>query len=386
MASPSAEAGSPLRILHVLRAPVGGLFRHVADLVAAQLAAGHEVGIVADSDTGGANAAERLAELRPRLALGVSRIAMPRAIGLRDLSAIRHVAERARTLEADVVHGHGAKGGAYARAVGAKVARVYTPHGGSLNYDAASPSGRVFHGLERLLLGRTDAIVFESLHARRVFETVIGEPPGASRVVVNGLLDDDFAPIALREDAADFVFIGELRMLKGVDVLLGATAALVRDGLVPRVLLVGDGPDEASLKALSTELNVDGLVRFAGRLPAREAFAQGGCVLVPSRKESMPYVVLEAIAAARPIIATHVGGIPEIVAAEDLIPPDDVSALAAAMRAHLAAPDARLQEARTLRDGVRERFSAARMASEIEGVYRRCVNERRARRAAGSTT
>ena len=70
-------ADKPLRILHAVRAPVGGIFRHIIDLANGQADRGHEVGIVADSLTGGERAAKALAEIAPRMKLGVYRIAIP---------------------------------------------------------------------------------------------------------------------------------------------------------------------------------------------------------------------------------------------------------------------------------------------------------------------
>src|SRR5262252_7794431 len=104
-----------LKILHVMRSPVGGLFRHVVDLARAQIAQGHLVGLIADSSTGGPQAEVVLAELAPKLALGLVRVAMSRQVGPRDVVACAHVSRRAADVVADVVHGHGAKGGAYAR-------------------------------------------------------------------------------------------------------------------------------------------------------------------------------------------------------------------------------------------------------------------------------
>jgi hypothetical protein len=130
-----------LNILHVLRAPVGGLFRHVVDLARAQAVRGHRVGLVADAVTGGAQAEATLAALAGELALGLSRVAMSRQIGPGDVAAVAHVARRISEVGADVVHGHGAKGGAYARlAAGRPALRVYTPHGGSLHYRWGSPT------------------------------------------------------------------------------------------------------------------------------------------------------------------------------------------------------------------------------------------------------
>jgi len=81
--------GRPLRILHVLRAPVGGLFRHVADLAEAEAGHGHAVGLVLDSTTGGAEAERALQKLAPAASLGIHRVAMSRHLGLSDFNAVR---------------------------------------------------------------------------------------------------------------------------------------------------------------------------------------------------------------------------------------------------------------------------------------------------------
>jgi hypothetical protein len=110
-----------------LRAPLGGLFRHVVDLARGQLARGHEVGLILDAAPAASGAEAVLAEIEPRLALGLTRVAMSRHAGWRDITAFRHVARRAAEASLDVVHGHGAKGGAYARLLRGGAVRAYTP-------------------------------------------------------------------------------------------------------------------------------------------------------------------------------------------------------------------------------------------------------------------
>lgn len=105
----------PLNIIHVFRSPVGGLFRHVLDLAEGQIARGHRVGMIVSNLTGGARADAQLAEIAPRLALGLTRIPMRRELHPGDFAAVRHVRQRVRDQNVDVLHGHGAKGGAYAR-------------------------------------------------------------------------------------------------------------------------------------------------------------------------------------------------------------------------------------------------------------------------------
>jgi len=108
-----------LRIIHVLRAPVGGLFRHVSDLARAQTEAGHEVGIVCDMTP----ALEPGHPLNRCCRLGIHPIPMARLPGPADLATARRIAFNAARLEPDIVHGHGAKGGLHARLAGRLLGR-----------------------------------------------------------------------------------------------------------------------------------------------------------------------------------------------------------------------------------------------------------------------
>jgi glycosyltransferase involved in cell wall biosynthesis len=336
----AAAAERPLRILHVMRAPVGGLFRHVADLARAQARAGHRVGIVADSSTGGAAAARLLDALSPDLALGVTRLPMRRLPNPDDLRIAWLIAGLTQRLSPDILHGHGAKGGLYARlpallpgfpAPAGSLARIYTPHGGSLHFRPDTVFGAIFFAAERIMARVTDFIPFESDYARRRFCDVIATPPARACVIHDGLLPEEFAPVAPAPDAADFVFIGEMRVAKGVEDLLRAFAMLPVE---PRLALVGSGSDEAAFRALSAQLDLSDRVHFLPRMPTREALRRGRILVTPSRAESLPYIVIEAMAARRPIVATAIGGVPEIFGREAhrLPPPGDPPALARAMQ------------------------------------------------------
>ena len=221
----------PLNILHVFRAPVGGLFRHVLDLTREQTARGHRVGLIADSRTGGTRGDDALRLLEPSLALGLTRIPMRRHANPGDLFALAHVVRRAAQAQADVVHGHGAKGGAYARlSFGTKRAvRAYTPHGGSLLFGHDTLAGKFYLATERLLMLRGDLFLFESAYSADIFRGKIGNPRGLVRIVHNGVSPAEFEPIVTKPDATDLVFMGELRPVKGIDVLIDAIARL-RDG------------------------------------------------------------------------------------------------------------------------------------------------------------
>ena len=375
-----------LRILHCLRAPVGGLFRHVRDLAREQAARGHEVGVLCDATSLDPLTEARLAELVPSLALGLHKVAMSRELGLADIAATTATRRLAAELRVDVLHGHGAKGGAYARLAAQTLKRAktlggqaavcfYTPHGGSLHYDPASLKGRAFMAAERHLMRQTDGLIFESRYAAETFAAKVGEPTCPFRVVHNGVLEDELRDVVPVPNPADFLFIGELRHLKGVDVLLEAMALLVAERPVHAVI-VGAGSDAPAFKAQATRLRLDGAVTFPGAMPARDAFRLGRVLVMPSRAESLPYVALEAAGAGLPLIATRVGGVPEIVTGTTtlLVEPGDVAGLAAAMRNVLAEPLRAIDRAAQLRRAVAERFSVAAMTEGVLDFYGHAIS------------
>lgn len=384
-----------LRILHCLRAPVGGLFRHVLDLAAAQAERGHAVGIIADSTSDDRLTAGRFAAIAPKLQLGITTTAMSRRPGPRDISAYRVVRDAALRLGADVLHGHGAKGGAYARvarqelrARGRRVVSFYTPHGGSLNFRPGTLESAVFINLEKVLDRLTDGLVFESAYAADVYKARVGGGHAPQRVIPNGLQPQDFFDHRPEANATDFVFLGELRSVKGVDVLLKALRK-VNDERRATALIVGSGPEGDNLRAMAQALDLDQLVTFPGAQPARDSLPKGRVFVVPSLSESFPYVVLEAAAAGMPMLSTNVGGIPEIVAGTDtaLLPPGDADRLAAAMLDTLAAPDAARERAKRLQQSVARRFTVAGMTTAILDFYGSALEplQRRAAAAAAET-
>jgi glycosyltransferase involved in cell wall biosynthesis len=363
----------PLNILHVFRAPVGGLFRHVLDLTREQIARGHRVGLIADSRTGGAHADDTLRQVEPSLALGLTRISMHRHANPVDLIVLAHVVRRAAQAEADVVHGHGAKGGAYARlSFGSKRAvRAYTPHGGSLLFGHDSLAGKIYLATERLLMLRGDLFLFESDYSADVFRRKIGSPRGLVRIVHNGVSQAEFKQIESVVDATDLVFMGELRPVKGIDVLLDAIARLRAAGRTVTATLVGDGPDRAALQAQVEALGLTGAVQFKPTTPAAVALTLGRIMVVPSRAESLPYVVLETAAGGKPLITTNVGGIPEIYGplSRTLVPPQDCPALAGAIARALDHPDEMADITRKLRNQVQASFSVGTMVDGVLAAY-----------------
>lgn len=372
----------PLRILQILRAPIGGLFRHVNDLTRELAARGHQIGIVADSLTSDGLTAERLGRLEPYAQLGIHSTPMPRTVGFGDLTSPFQIRKLAKDLDIQVLHGHGAKGGLNARwaRIGARNrVALYTPHGGVLNYKVGSPVGMMFRLFEKMIVDLTDGFIFESDFARRAFFEKIDQPNQPTPVIHNGLAPEEFEPIVPRPDAKDFVFIGEFREMKGIRYLIDAIAEVrAPDGRPATMVMAGDGPDMPAIKAQIARLGLEQRITLLGAKPARPTLALGQCEVVPSLAESLPYVILEAASAARPVIATDVGGVSEIFGptAGSLIPPADSAALQRSMQAFMDDPAAADAEMRLRLDHIRDRFSLKHMADQIEALYRQVLRTR----------
>jgi len=367
------RSDQPLRILHAVRTPVGGIFRHILDLANGQVDRGHHVGIVADTLTGGQRAKEALARIEPRLKLGVHRLPIRREPSIADVGAWLHLRRLIGELKPDVLHGHGAKTGVFIRVKPPKDAiRVYTPHGGSLHYPLNTLKGAFYSRLERALMDSTDLFLFESAFARDTYQRIVGAPAGLVRCVFNGVTADEFDSVARAGDATDVVYVGEFRHIKGADLVIDAVARLHAEGKPITLTLAGDGEEMEALKAQVARLGLIDAVRFIGHVEARHGFSKGRLLVVPSRGDSMPYVVIEAAAAGIPMIAANVGGIPEIFGehTDALFAPGAAGAIADAIAAALQDADAAQARANSLRERIFRHFSQDAMVDGVLAGYR----------------
>lgn len=140
-----------------------------------------------------------------------------------------------------------------------------------------------------------------------------------------------------QRDSVRLLCVGSLEQFyKGHDVLLRAVAKCVTAGVDLHLTLVGDGRIRARIERLASRLDIGGRCEFRGHLPSGEAVCaeldKADLFVLPSRTEGLPRALIEAMARGLPCISTSVGGIPELLPAEDLVAPGDVSALAAKIR------------------------------------------------------
>jgi glycosyltransferase involved in cell wall biosynthesis len=184
--------------------------------------------------------------------------------------------------------------------------------------------------------------------------------------------------------APRLVCVARLSPEKGIDVLLQAAAVLARSGLEFELSLLGDGPERGPLEALARELGLSSSVHFEGWRSGTEVHArilESRALVLASLSEGLPVVIMEALALRRPVVATAVGGISELVSLGDcgwLVPPGSVSELAEAMREALTRPAADL-DAMGRRGALR--VTAAHDASVQARTMARLFRDSRIKRA-----
>jgi len=367
----------------ILRSPVGGLYRHVIDLSDELGQRGHNIGIIYDARNGDFQTKQRIETMQNKPILGVHQVSMPRLFGVGDFFASLKIRALAKKLNAHILHGHGAKGGFNARIAkmitGGTMA-IYTPHGGVLHYSPSGITGKILYSIERFLTKKTNAIIFESAFAKLLFEQQIGGFSGLATIVHNGLSPDEFIALPPKRASFDFAFVGEIRQLKGIHILLDALVDVKRkDGSGANLIIAGGGPGEEKIRQQIIDLKLSDRVEMVGVKPARAVFEQARAVIVPSLAESLPYVVLEAAAAQKPVIATNVGGISEIFGptSNALLPANNVDALKNAMQNNILNPDMANKEMQTRLIWVKETFSTEKMVNGIETVYQNTIAEQK---------
>lgn len=350
MTSPEEYGLRPLVLISGL--PVGGAESVTARFLRHLAAAGRPVPVCTVTDRHDGPAADEIARAGvPRFDLGARRLADPLALG-RLLRLLRR--ERI-----DVLHAHGQDASILAAAASLRrpTALVVTRHVLEEPVDDVRQRARAFLALASLR--RADAVVAVSRAVAERLEDAAGVPGERIHVILNGIETCRFEAdrlersrtdvrrtLGLEEGTRVVVVPSVLREGKGHDLLLAALPA-IRDRVPEvRVLFAGGGERAGPLRREARDRGLDDLVAFLGfRTDVPELLAASDLVVLPSLAEALPTVLLEAAAAGRPVVATRVGGTPEVV--EDgrtgaLVPPGDVEALGGAV-------------ADLLEDGVRAR-------------------------------
>jgi glycogen(starch) synthase len=175
--------------------------------------------------------------------------------------------------------------------------------------------------------------------------------------------------------------LGRLSPEKGFDVALNAFAILVGEFPEARMLVAGNGYLRLELEQQATELGIRDRVEFPGWIAPAEVPAlidTATMVLMPSRQESLPLVALETASMARPIVATRIGGLPEVVADGEtglLVPPEDAPALANAISRLLHQRELASNMGKAAKNRVRQLFSWSSHVDRYDALYRKLTAE-----------
>ncbi|WP_181309518.1 glycosyltransferase [Nocardioides campestrisoli] len=349
--------------------------RNITDLAQHQTEAGYEVGLVC----GPIDALHPPRNFDANLfRLGINRVPIRRKPGVGDVAAILQVRRALKAMKPDITHAHGAKGGLYSR-IARVGATIYSPHGGVLHYGGVSARPLFF--VERQLLRRTDGLVFVAEYEKNSFRDKIAPPGGNARLIYNGLDEDDFVPLPFAQKEYDVAFMGHLRALKGVDVLIDAMRILAEDGHRPRLLIAGPGTraEVDRYKGLIERLGLSNVTLVPHSVDVRARLASAKLAVMPSLAEALGYFALEVAAVGVPLIATSAGGLPEVFGptARRLVPPGDPQALANAIAQHLENLDQAESEAKLRQEHVRATFTKRAMFEGTERVYAEALANRR---------
>jgi glycosyltransferase involved in cell wall biosynthesis len=311
---------------------------------------------------------------------------------VRDLLATWRLARMMRVERPTILHTHTAKAGAVGRAAALLAGRsrppiiVHTFHGHVLRgYFGRFWTG-FFRRLERLLARITDALVAVSPEVRDELVALGVAPASKFRVIRLGIeLDnrissDGTARTATRRvmGVADDRFlvgwIGRMTGVKRTDVLLRGFRALRDDGVDAVLCLVGDGPDRESVEELAGELGIVRDCLFAGyQEEVGPFFAAFDVFVLPSGNEGTPVTAIEALASGCPVVATRVGGVPDVV--EDgvdgfLVEPAAVQELAARLAELARDPELRTRMGLAGRERMESRYAVDRLVDDVDRLYR----------------
>lgn len=286
-----------------------------------------------------------------------------------------------RRFRPDVLHLHSSKAGALGRLAArlTGVPTVFSPHNfAHTGHEGSERVRNLYLMVERALAPLTDQLHLTFDQERREALRLGLARPGRVTVVPNGA---EIAPLLSIDGAnRDPPTIGTFARLwpqKRIDVLLRAASLLVQKDLPFRLAVIGDGPLKGELEELAAHLGLaDRTVFMEAPNGAEAAMKEIDIYVLSSSQEAFPLVPIEAMAAGRPVVASAVGAVPEIVTHGEtglLVPPADEAALARALGTLIADPSLRRRMGESGRHEAKTRFPISAMNVRMEELYRAAI-------------
>jgi glycosyltransferase involved in cell wall biosynthesis len=375
---------TPLRIGYYLEHwPGGGMARHLLELID-HFRPAHEIVVFVNGspDSRGFFEALRARGITPRetraTLLQPTGILKHVAVSVPAIFAARSVLVRERL---DVIHFHaGHLAHLYAPIVASRLARI--PARIATVHNPLARRSRLHRSIEGRVLGSLDRIVTVAHALKAELMEKKNAAPEKIVVVFNGVDVAEFSSnpadarraLGLPETAAVVGMVARVSRDKGADVLIRAAARI--KGRTPdlRVVFIGGAREIRDFRTLAETEGVSDIVLFAGyRADARRLMQAMDIVVLPTRLEGSPYAILEAMAAGKPVVASRIGGVPELVvdgATGRLFPMDDVAALAAALTELLEDPKKRAAMGAAGRARVEKYFSQTVMLERMAALYK----------------
>ena len=375
----------PIHVMQIVGDPIGGIRKHVHSVIEGLDTVRFVQSYAYSTTAQDEHFRREIGPLKVHL-MGVVPLSIRKKPHPSDLLNLLKLIRYCKKNRVDVVHGHGAKGGLYARLVGylCKIKSVYTPHGGMVHNMFPRWEDKLYTAVEKWLSSMTDLYIFESKYTSDAFQNkVVRLPAGRWIVNYNGIAEIDINDVALRARGLGYdltdrkvLKVGVFAMLrsqKGQKYAIRAVSNLLVNGNDRICLhLFGDGPDKASLQNEVIRLGLEGHVKFHGDVCDAEAhmFAMD-VILIPSLFESFGYVAIEAMAVGKRVIASRVGGLVEVIDDQvgRLIEPKAETAIAHALIECIENPDMLKAGVECGRNRCRSKFSINKMISRLEEAY-----------------
>jgi glycosyltransferase involved in cell wall biosynthesis len=388
--------GRPIRVLRVIaRLNVGGPALHVTYLARGLAGRGYETTLVA-GDVGRGEAS--MAFVADRAGVDVVRLrGLSRELSpLRDAVAAWRLARIIRKVRPDVVHTHTAKAGAVGRTAALlagprKPVVVHTFHGHVLRGYFGRAGTLVFRAIETVLARVTDRLVAVSPEVRDELVSLGVARQERFSVIRLGIeleprvaFDGNLAEIRRRHGIGAETFVvgwfGRMTAVKRTDDLLRTLATLRERGVDALLLLVGDGDDRERLEQRAHDLGLARTCLFLGyQEDVATWYAVCDAIALTSASEGTPVTIIEALAAGRAVVATSVGGVPDVVDEGEtgfLVPPGDTEALAARLELLARDPERRAEMGRMGRERVLRRYAVERLVDDVDVLYRELLDTR----------
>jgi len=386
------ESDRRIKILRVIaRLNMGGPALHVAYLTSGLRDRGYDTTLVAGSLARGEDSMAFVADARD---VGVVQInELGREISpLRDLLATVKLARLIRRERPDILHTHTAKAGTVGRVAAMLAGRkappivVHTFHGHVLRGYFGPFRSRVFLLLERWLASRTTVLIAVSPQVRDDLVALGVAPPERFAVIRLGIeLGERVAGeqngrvesrryLGIESNRFAVGWIGRMTAVKRTDDVLVAFKRLRDDGVDAVLCMVGDGPDRPELEQRAHELGIVRDTLFLGyQEEVAPFYAAFDALVLPSSNEGTPVSAIEALAAGRPVVATRVGGVPDVVVeGEDgfLVEPGATDDIADRLAQLARDPELRERMGRAGRERVLPRYAVDRLVDDVDRLYR----------------